>query len=166
MNETNKAKEIFFRWEADSRYFEKKPISYFQATTILAVLISFLLFFLKEGLLIVLVWIIYFVVYVRAVIPPVKTRYGLDKFGLRYYGGYLALKNMAAFSLIKKNHGQLLQIITQPSGYEYSVLLPTDKNEAENIIDFLKEKVPFVEQFPKSEVEKLTQFLNRLTGLG
>ncbi|OGK66482.1 hypothetical protein A2262_01065 [Candidatus Roizmanbacteria bacterium RIFOXYA2_FULL_41_8] len=70
MKDTTKDRAVFLEWEADSRYYERKPSSYFRAITVLAFLISLLLFFIKEILLIILVWIVYFVVYVRAVVPP------------------------------------------------------------------------------------------------
>ena len=166
MKEVNKIKEVFFEWEADSRYYEKKSAAYFRAITVLAFLISLLLFFLKEIILIVLVWIIYFVAYVRAVVPPIKTKYRLDKFGLGYYGGHVAYKQMALFSVVDKKHGQLIRIITNFSGLELNLVLPSNPTQSESVITFFKERVPFMAQIPKNEVEKLADFLLRITGLG
>ena len=166
MKDITKDKAVFLEWEVDSRYYEKKPGSYFRAITVLAFLIRLLLFFIKEILLIVLVWIVYFVVYVRAVVPPVKTKYRLDRFGLGYYGGYVTYKQMALFSILHKKHSQLIRIITNLPGLELNLVLPSDPHKQEAIIGLFKEKVPFVEQIPKTEVEKLAEFLLRITGLG
>src|SRR3989339_809628 len=123
MKDTTKDRAVFLEWEADSRYYERKPSSYF-----------------------------------RAVVPPVKTKYRLDRFGLGYYGGYVTYKQMALFSILHKKHGQLIRIITNLPGLELNLVLPSDPHKQEAIIGLFKEKVPFVEQIPKNEVEKLAEF--------
>lgn len=165
MKESANNKAVFFEWVADSRYYEKKPDSYFRAIIVLAVLVSLLLFFLKEHLLIFLVWVICFVVYVRAVVPPPPTKYTLSKFGLQFFNYYLYYQNIAVFSVIKKPKKNLLRIFTKmPEASEFNLVLPEDSVTANHIIEFLKDKTPYVETIPKNEIEKLADWLGRITG--
>jgi len=166
MNTLEDNKVFSSEWVADSRYFEEKPPSYFRAIIILAVLSSFLLFFLGEILMIFLVWVLFFVVYVRATVPPPKIKYSIGKFGIRFYDYYLNYQLIAAFSVVKKRKGELLRIIThQNEAAEYNIVLPEDKNQQAKIIEFLKERVPYLEKIPKSEIEKIADFLGRFSGL-
>lgn len=165
MNTENLVLENGFQWEADSRYFEKKPASYFRAITVLAILINLLLFFFKEVLLIILVWLVYFVVYVRSIVPPVKTKYKLDRFGITYYAGHIAYKQIAAFCVIKRKKGLVLRLVLQPSQLQYDLVLPTETQQSKQVIAFLKEKTPYLEELPKTEIEKLGGFLGKITGL-
>lgn len=165
MNQLSKAKENVFVWVSDSRYFEKKPRVYFRAITVLALLISLLLFFLKETLLIILVWLVYFVVYVRSVIEPAKTKYQITEYGINYYGGLITFKQIIAFSIITKKYDQILRIVLQPDGRQYDLVLPKDPKHIKQIVHFLNQKALFLEELPQSGVEKLGRFLGRLTGL-
>jgi len=166
MNKANEAKENDYVWEADSRYFEKKPKHYFRAITVLAFLISLLLFFLREILLIILVWLVFFVAYVRSIIEPVKTKYQINTFGVNYYGGLISFKQIAAFSVLFRKQSSVLRIITQPTGLQYDLVLPKDKRLSEEIVKFLKQKAPFLDELPESGIEKISRFLGKVTGLG
>ena len=166
MNKENLAVENGFEWEADSRYFEKKPSAYYRAIIVLSILISLLLFFFKETLLIILVWLVFFVVYVRSIVPPVKTKYQLNNFGITYFAGHLAYKQIEAFSLVKKKHGLILRVVLQFTGLQYDLVLPNNQEQAKQIIDLLKQKIPYFEELPKTEIEKISDFLGKITGLG
>lgn len=166
MNINNKNKEVFFQWEASSRYFEKKPKSYFRAIIVLSILISLILFFIKEPILIGLVWVIFFVVYAKATVPPLTVRYSLDKFGFGYIGGYLSYPQIILFSVENKSNGSFLRIITNEAGREVNIGLPQNSQKQTEIIGFLKNKVPFVEKLPKTETEKIADYLIKITGLG
>jgi hypothetical protein len=166
MNTLDDNKVFSTEWMSDSRYFEPKSAHYFRAVTILAILSSLLLYFLGERLMIFLVWILFFVVYVRATVPPPKVKYSMGKFGIRLFDYYLNYQLIAAFSVVKKQNGTLLRLIThQNPPVEYSLVLPEDKEQQTKIIEFLKDRVPYLETFPKSEVEKLADFLGRVSGL-
>lgn len=156
---------VFFEWEAPMRYFEEKPPSYFKAVVSIAVLVSLLLFFLKEFLLLMVVWVIVFVAYVKALVPPLHIRYKLTKFGIQFYTTTINYKNIHAFSLIKRPQAQLLRFIMY-GGLEWTALLPSDKHQGDEIISFLKERVPFLEHIPETEIDKMANWLKRVIGLG
>ncbi len=164
MSELNNKDRGVIKWEAPSRYFEKKPPSYFRAITVLAMLISVLLFFFKEGLLIFLVWVIFFVAYVRAAVSPISTEYSLDKFGLSYFGGRLSYDKMTFFSVVKKNEGRVIRIFSHFLASELCLVMPKEEKLANYIIKHLKQRVPFMEKTPKTEVEKFGEFLSRAAG--
>lgn len=166
MSKVNNHKQASFYWEAESRYYEKKPPSYFRAIILLTVLITILLLFLKEGVLIFLVWVVFFVVYARAVVPPGKTKYKLDKFGLSYYGGRLGFEQISYFSLVKKNNDRvIIRLFSVPLATELSVVLPEEKALLEQVVNVFEDNVPFVDNPPKTEIEKIASFLSKVTGL-
>lgn len=166
MNNTPNDKTVFQEWSAPSRYFEKKPAHYFRATVILTILSSVLLYYLGERLLIFLAWIIFFVVYVRAVVEPPEIKFILGRFGLHFFDFYLKYEDMSYFGVVKKPHGQILRIFGRlQGGTEYNVVLPTNDKDREQIVHILKERVPYLERIPKTEIERIADWLSRLTGL-
>jgi|GEM_PF-1426667 len=166
MNTPKDNKVFSSEWVADSRYFEEKPGSYFRAITVLAVLSSILLYFLGELLMIFLVWVLFFVVYVRSTVSPPKIKYSLGKFGIHFYDYHLNYQSISAFSVVKKRRGELLRLIAQQNApAEYNIVLPDDKEQQAIIIEYLKERVPYLERIPKSEVEKIAEALGRISGL-
>lgn len=166
MNKINQAEEFVLEWQSDSRYFEKRPALYFRAITVLAVLISLLLFFLKEILLIILVWLVFFVVYMRSIVPPVKTKYELNRFGINFFGGLIPYKQIAVFTVLPKKKTSVLRLVLQPEGLQHDLVLTQDEQQNQKIITFLKQKAPFLESLPENGIERFSRLLGRLTGLG
>lgn len=158
---------VFSEWEAPIRYFEKKPAGYFKALVALGVLLSLLFYFLSETLLIVLVWMVVFVAYVKATVPPPSTLFKLTKFGIQFFETNVPYTSISGFTVVKKKEGELLRIFTSlPAAAEFFIVLPADQPQKAGIVEFLKEKAPYIEKIPRTDIEKIASFLERVTGFG
>jgi hypothetical protein len=153
---------IFFQWSAPTRYFEKKPDYYFKAIISLGVLLSLLLFFLAEYVLIFVVWTCVLVLYLRASVAPLDTIYKLTKFGVQFYDTNIDYKAIRAFTVDKKKETHIARFFLFPHG-EVHLVLP--HNNYKEIIHYLQEKVPFIEVVPESDAERIGKWLKKLVGL-
>lgn len=154
-------KVVYFEWDAPIRYFEKKSPAYFKSLAAFIVILTILAFFLDELLLIFFIWIMGFVLYVRSTIPPVHIRYKLTKFGIQAYETIINYQSIAAFTINNRHDTTIARFFTTTGAQMYIILPSTDK---EAILDFLKDKIPFVDHVEKTEIEKIAGFLQRVTG--
>jgi hypothetical protein len=165
MKAESESKNIYFEWVAPARYFEKKPPSYFRAVIVLGVLLSLLFYFFNQQLLIMVCWVIVFVVYVKATVPPPELHYSLTQFGLQFLNEIYAYKSFTAFSVEGKSRNILLHFFgAGPRGLEFSVVLPNNRGQATKIIVFLKNKIPFIEKMPPNTIERTGKYLTKLVG--
>ena len=160
-------KEVLYEWEAGARYFEKKPSTYFRAIIILGVVLTLLLYFFSQYVLIAVVWVIVFVIYVKEAVPPPKITYQITQFGLQFLNEIHLYRNLTAFTVVKKSAGTLLRLFnTSPRAIELNIVLPKDKNQTDKIVIFLKKKIPYIDKIPLNTIEKFGNTLKRLTGFG
>jgi hypothetical protein len=163
--EGNSNKAVCFEWEAPVRHYEPKTRTYFRALIALGILLTLALYFLGEYLLILVVWSVVFVYYVKAAIPPQNAIYKLTRFGIQFYQHTIPYDALQSFTLVHKTKNNLLRIfVSGENPYEIHILLPTGELE-EKIMKFLEEKVPFVEQVPKTDIERFAEWLGSSLGL-
>ncbi|MFA6005611.1 MAG: hypothetical protein WC775_03970 [Patescibacteria group bacterium] len=158
-------KTVYFEWEAPVRHFEQKTQSYFRAIIALGVLLTLALYFLGEYLLILVVWSVVFVFYVKAAIPPQNALYKLTKFGIQFYQHTIPYEVLRGFTVVHKSTNTLLRIfVSEENSYEMHILLPQG-DEEEKILAFLEEKVPFIEHIPKTNIERFSSWVGSFLGL-
>lgn len=160
-------KEPLYEWEAGARYFEKKPSTYFRAIIILGVVLTLLLYFFSQYVLIAVVWVIIFVISVKAAVPPPKITYRLTQFGLQYLNEIHPYHDLAAFTIVNKSAGTLVRLFNaSPRAIELNIVLPKDKSQKDKIVVFLKNKIPYIDKVPLNSIEKFGNTLKKLTGFG
>jgi hypothetical protein len=166
MQNQAKNKGDFFEWSSPIRYFEKKPKQYFRALVVLAVVLTLFLYFLSEPLMIVLVWLTTFVAAVKALVPPPSVSYKLNKFGIQFLEKTVPFSVISSFALQTKKHTEILYIYLNTTTFsEFTIILPNETTTKEEIIEYLKERVPYISERPVSTTEKIGVFLGRITGL-
>lgn len=160
-------KEALYEWKAPARYFEKKPSSYFRAIVVLGAVLSLLLYFFSQYLLILVAWVVIFVTYVKATVMPPQITYQLTQFGLQFLNEIHPYKSFIAFTIINRPAGIVARLFNDsPRSIEVNIVLPKNKTEAEKIIEYLQKKVPYVNNAPVNSIERFGNTLQRLTGLG
>lgn len=162
--EINSNKTVYFQWESPVRYYEPKSRAYLRALIALGVLLTLALFFFGEYLLILAVWSVVFVFYVKAAVPPQNALYKLTKFGFQFYEQTIPFQAMSSFTITHKPKSAILRIfITAETPYEVHVILPTGEMK-DKILSLLEDKVPFIEHVPKTDIERFADWLSSLVG--
>jgi len=165
METSKNNKPVLFEWKEGLRYFEKKPPQYLKSIFVVTLLFSVLVYFIAEPLLMFLVWVVFFVAYTTSVIPPPEVTYKINNFGIEIAGFFYHFSAVYYFTILKKTNNQVLKIINNTPGIsELRLVLPNNKQEAEAIIEYLKSTLPFVENPPKTEIDRMALWLRKLTG--
>lgn len=157
--------QVVLRWVAPSR-----PTLTLQSYTpklliLFGILFSLLFLFLNDKVLIAGTWAIIFSVYVWLKTPPQHVENKITQFGIYWYGSFIPFSAVFGFSLEKNEKQQLVRLLLSPTGFSHvDLMLPEEKIERDKIVNYLHERLPYIEKVPRSTLEKFGGFLARLVG--
>lgn len=163
--EQNNKETHLIEWEAPTRAQKKDP-HLIKLLVVLGFVVSILLFFITEYLLIFGVWVIIFVYYLMTVLPPSKGHHKISGFGVYWYGDIVPYSNIHAFSISLENNEWVLRLYNNSNGLSsIAMILPKDEQKKEQIKEFLDKKVPYLDQPNITDTEKLSRFFSNLLGI-
>lgn len=129
------------------------------------VLFSLLFLFLNDKIIIFGVWAILFAAYVWMKTPPVEVENKITNFGVYWYGNIIVFPQINAFSVEDSNSAHLLKLYITPTGMSHlTLVLPNDTNERNRITSYLHERLPYLDNPPRSGLENIGKGLSKLFG--
>lgn len=149
---------ILCEWDAPVRIFKRQGKEYF--STLLAVVFLFTLafLFLKEFLLIGLVFTLAFFLYVLGTVKPEKVKNQLTKKGIINGRNFFRWEELTDFWTDKK-HGHTIVHIIMPLRMPGRVILLLEKERESEILATLAEKLVYHEHPYKSWVDRAADWL-------
>ena len=152
---------VLFEWEAPERAYQKRDRDFWITAVAILVLVSIILFFVKEYFLIVALGSVLFLYYVLATVPPHRIKNKITNRGiyfgdLRYEWG--DLENFYFKTSLSNDQilfGTMLRFPRQ-------VAMVIDSTDRDKIKSIVIKKIPFMEASPRF-IDKLTKwFADRL----
>lgn len=166
-----KPEENFYSWKSPSRPFKKRDREFYSTIAVIVFLVSLILLFAGQFLLIAVVVSLAFVSYVLASIPPEEVVHRITSHGVHTGTQFFFWEEMGRFWFTKKYRHDLLQIETSRfPGRAILLVDPEEKMKVRTILtkylvqqtplptfldkaaDWLQEKVPLekVAERPRS----------------
>ena len=124
------AKKKLFYWQAPVRPFKKRNREYFTTIGAIVFLLIVILFFIKEWLLIAVVFSLMFVSYVLATVEPGKTEHTLSTQGIETGGKNYRWQEMERFWFVEKWQQIILNIELKEGVPKKIFLLVEAKDQA------------------------------------
>ncbi|MFH2118497.1 MAG: hypothetical protein ABII10_02055 [Candidatus Paceibacterota bacterium] len=142
---------IVFQWTAPSRPFKKRQRQFFVTVTVIALLVSLILFFSGQFLPIAVVASVLFLMYVLQVVPPQNIEHQLTTFGIKLEDNLYYWQEMGRFWFDKKFDQLLLNIETLRFPGRITMVLPEEhqKEVREILAEVLLEQKPELTTFEK-----------------
>lgn len=152
---TEKVKELF-SWIAPSRIFIPRDKKWFTNIFIIVLIVGVILLFLREFMLIGVVFAVTFVGYVLATVPPQEVGNKITSHGLTTAEHSYVWNELADFWFSKK-YGEFLLNINTVIGFPGRLTMIVKEYDIEKIKNLLADYLPFRE-FPETRwTEKLTE---------
>lgn len=152
-------KEIktFLSWRAPSRPFKKQDREFW--TTVLAIvfLISLILLFVKEWLLIATIMALTFVYYVLSTVPPEEVEYRLTNRGVRFAQAEYLWESFYRFWVSEK-WGQKILNLEGRAGMGGRLMLMLG-NQDEGVVKEIVNKYLLYEEAPPTFFDKASEWL-------
>src|SRR3989338_3756813 len=154
--------QTIFSWIAPLRAYKRKPAGVLRFYIAIALLLSLIVFFFGDKILILPIWATVFLVYVLTITPPPIVENKVTKFGIETIGNAYKWDQLSHFYFIKKFEYHVLTVVSIPPQNTHIYLVITKEEEKEKILHMLSEHLVFLEEPSKTLTDKMAEWLTQL----
>lgn len=151
-------KETYLTWTSPSRLFKKRDKEYFTNIGAIVFLLTVILIFAREFVLVAAVFSIVFLIYVLSTVPPENVKHQIINLGIESTGHFYRWQELGEF-WFESQWGQTMLILRPFFGPRIVILIiPEDRMKIREIID---KHIPFREQPEKTWVDNAASWISR-----
>lgn len=155
--ENEKEPEVYLSWSSPSRLFKKRDMEFYKTVGAIVFLLTIILVFASEFVLVLAMLSIVFLVYVLSTVPPETVDHRVTNLGIESAGHYYRWEELLEF-WFDQQWGQTLLILTPLFGTRIVILLGTQNKE--KVKELLTKHVPFREQPEKTWMDNASAWLS------
>ncbi|MBP9691335.1 hypothetical protein KBD81_04625, partial [Candidatus Woesebacteria bacterium] len=115
--------QVLYSWKAPLRAYKKRSKYVLRFYLAIALLMSAIIFFLGDRILIIPIWAILFLFYVLTITPPPEVENRITKFGLETAGITLRWDVLSHFYFTERFGFSILTIVTQAPYYMHAYMV-------------------------------------------
>ncbi len=156
--------EVLLEWDAPERPFKERDKSWFTTVAVIVVLVSFVALFLKEFLLLGVVFAITFVSYLLSTREPQKLHHTLTTAGMDFGGSFYSWEDLDKFWFRYLGDERVL-VINTGKGFPTQLIILLGDIDEEHLKGLLLEHLEFVAKPPTDWMESSARWLSEKTGL-
>ncbi|MDO8451452.1 MAG: hypothetical protein Q7S76_01135 [bacterium] len=153
-----KREEVYAAWDAPSRLFKKRDKEYFTNIGAIVFLLTIILVFAREFLLIAAVLSVVFVVYVLSTVPPEEMHHKITNLGIETGGAFYRWEDIGDFWM-EEQWGQHYLVIRPVLAPRLIVLLGHQSRE--KIREYVARHIPFRDKPQRNWVDNAANWLTQ-----
>ncbi len=154
--------QIIYSWKAPLRAYKKRSAGVLRFYVALSLLLSLIVFFFGDKILVLPIWAVMFLFYVLTITPPPIVENRITKFGIETTGNTYRFDLLSHFYFIKRYDYHVLVIVSRPPYFYHIYLVIKDEETMNNLIKILSEHLIYQEHPHKTFTDKLTEWLTKL----
>lgn len=136
----SREEEVFLAWNSPSRLFKRRDRAYFTNIGAIVFLLTIILVFAREFVLIAAVLSIVFLIYVLSTVPPEEVSHRITNLGIESSGHFYRWEEVIDFWL-EEQWGQNMVVLRPYFSPRVFVLLGNEKPE--KVRDLMAKHIPF-----------------------
>jgi len=150
--------QVVFSWTAPLRPYKKRSkliLRFYIATTLL---LSLIVFFFGDKILLLPIWSILFLFYTLTITPPPEVENKITTFGIESAGVIASWENLSYFYFSRRFGFDTLTIVSQPPFfYHFYLVIPNDEIK-KKVFSFLTQHLIYQEKPRKTITDKMADF--------
>lgn len=154
--------QVVYSWKAPLRPYKKRSAGVLRFYIAVALLLSLIVLFFGDKILVLPIWTIMFLFYVLTITPPPEVENKITRFGIETAGNTFRWEFLSHFYFIKKFDYHVLVIVSIPPYHYHLYLVLKDEKTRQDLITILSQHLIYQEKPHKTFTEKLTDWLNKL----
>lgn len=154
--------QILYSWTAPARPYIKRSNRVMRFYIALALVISLIVFFFGDKILLLPIWTILFLFYVFTVTPPSQLTHKITQFGVESAGTTLRWAELDHYFFSKRFGYEILTLVTHGLYPYYAYLVLPDEETKKNAMALLSEHIIYQEDPKKTTTDKLVDWFSRL----
>lgn len=158
----NENPQIKFSWRAPLRPYKKQSSLILRFYLAVAFLLSLIVFFFGDKILIIPIWALVFIFYVLTITPPPNVENKITTFGIDAAGVTLRWEMLSHFYFGKRFGFHTLTVVSQsPYFYHLYLVVPTEEIK-KKLISILSSHLLFQETPQKTITDKMLDWVSIL----
>jgi hypothetical protein len=154
--------QIIYSWKAPLRPYKKQGGVILRFYLALALLLSLIIFFFGDKILIVPIWSLLFLFYTFTITPPPEVENKITRFGIETTGITLKWENLSYFYFSKRFNFIVLTLVGQPPYYFHVYLVLKDEEMKNKLLHILSEYLIYQEKPQKNFTDKIVDWFSNL----
>ena len=154
--------QVVYSWKAPLRAFKKRSKNVLRFYIAVAILLSAIIFFVGDKILIVPIWAVLFLFYVLTITPPPEIENKITKFGIETVGITLRWDVLSHFYFTKRFGFDILIIVTHPPYNMHSYLIIPSNKIKQDVMRILIEHIVFLDKPQLSLVDRMINIISYL----
>lgn len=164
MNEDvkNPNPQVVFEWKAPLRPYKKRSPVILRFYIAVTLLLSLILFFFGDKLLLIPMWALLFLFYVLTITPPPEVDNKITRFGIETAGITLRWEVLSHFYFINRFNYTVLVVVSHAPYLYHAYLVVPNEDIKKRLFPILTDHVVFQEKPTQGITDKLINLLSRL----
>jgi len=154
--------QVVFAWKAPLRAYKRSSNGVLRFYIALALLLSLIVFFFGEKILILPIGATLFLVYVLTITPPPIVENRITKFGIDTPVGTYRWEYLSHFYFTKKFDYHQVVIVSRPPYYQHVYLILKTEADKAKVLELLSEHLVYLQEPHKTFADRLTDWLTKL----
>lgn len=154
--------QVVFSWRAPLRPYKKRSGFILRFYLSIAFLLSAIMFFFGDKILLIPIWSIIFLFYVLTITPPPEVENKITTFGIDAAGVTMRWELLSHFYFGKRFGFYTLTIVSQAPYFYHAYLVVPNESIKKKLINILSQHLIYQEKPQKTLVDKMLDLLSNL----
>jgi hypothetical protein len=150
--------QIIYSWKAPLRPYKKRSKIILRFYIALSLLLSLIIFFFGDKILLLPIWSILFLFYTLTITPPPEVENKITTFGIESAGVIASWENLSHFYFGRRFGFDTLTIVSQPPFFYHFYLVLPNNEVKEKVFSILTQHLIYQEKPKKTLTDKIADF--------
>lgn len=154
--------QVIFSWRAPLRPYKKRQAIILRFYVAVAFLLSAIMFFFGDKILLIPIWALVFLFYVLTITPPPEVENKITTFGIDAAGVTLRWELLSHFYFGKRFGFNTLTIVSQAPYFYHAYLVVPTEDMKKKLIQILSQHLLFQEKPSKTLTDRMLDLLSKI----
>lgn len=154
--------QTIYLWKAPLRAYKKRGKNVLRFYIALALLLSLIVFFFGDLILLIPIWALLFLFYVLTITPPPEIENKITRFGIDTAGVTIRWETLSHFYLTKRFNYDVLTMVGQAPYFFHAYLIVPDDEVKKQVTAILSEHILYQEKPQRTMTDKMIDWLSHL----
>ncbi len=152
--------QVVFSWRAPLRPYKKRSSLILRFYLAVALLLSAIMFFFGDKILLIPIWALVFLFYVLTITPPPEVENKITTFGIDAAGVTLRWEVLSHFYFGKGFGFYTMTIVSQPPYYYHAYMVVPNENIKKKLTEILSQHLVYQEKPTKTLTDRMLDALS------
>ncbi len=154
--------QIIYLWKSPLRPYKKRSSIILRFYLAVALLLSLIVFFFGDKILLVPIWSLLFLFYTLTITPPPEVENKITRFGIDAAGVTVRWEALSHFYFGRRFGFNTVTVVGQPPYFYHLYLVIPDEETKKEVGRLLSEHLVFQEKPQKTITDRLSDWLSQL----